>query len=196
MLLVVQGSLSAKLNTGKGAFRHRRKHRVPQRFSSVLYQQANQYIRIGNTDRLMFGYLGGHVGMSLTYLQNASDTSGPAGDSRMPRWVVISAVLSHGIAALPEHPICCCTMVSMKLHLASTWQCFDSTKLRRPTSKCASPPSASRRGVALLPRQSRLEDRPDCTTGTPPPMFPYRMPIYTAAEQQLKYPRLDILAAR
>jgi hypothetical protein len=35
----------------------------------------------------MFGYLGGHVGGTLTYLQNASGTPGPAGDSRRRRYL-------------------------------------------------------------------------------------------------------------
>jgi hypothetical protein len=53
------------------------------RSTALLKTNKNVNLRIGKRDRLMFGYLGGHVGMPLTYLQNASDTTpGPAADSR------------------------------------------------------------------------------------------------------------------
>lgn len=49
----------------------------PQRNSSADITEAHRYPH-RKTDRLMFGYLGEHVGIPFLYLQDVFDVPGPA----------------------------------------------------------------------------------------------------------------------
>lgn len=49
----------------------------------------------------MFSYLGGHVGIPFTYLQNATDIPGPGGHSQRRRRDVISVIWSYRRMAFP-----------------------------------------------------------------------------------------------